>query len=117
MKNEEVGFIGIVPCLINLKSYYIDKSKIPYDDANCINPAWDFGFATNENATVHKNVFKTRFSFALYAKIIEKNIIEINIKNSTTTSTTKSVSTPNIENFPTINIESNKLNVSNIVGE
>lgn len=28
----------------------IDKPKIPYDDANSINPAWEFTFVTNENA-------------------------------------------------------------------
>lgn len=30
----------------------IDKPKIPYDNANSINPAWEFGFVTNENAII-----------------------------------------------------------------
>ncbi|MBQ1187210.1 MAG: hypothetical protein IIX54_05960 [Clostridia bacterium] len=30
----------------------VDKPRIPYDDANSINPAWDFGFVTNENAII-----------------------------------------------------------------
>ena len=30
----------------------IDKPRIPYDGSNSINPAWDFGFVTNENAII-----------------------------------------------------------------
>lgn len=30
----------------------VDKPRIPYDDANSINPAWEFAFVTNENAIV-----------------------------------------------------------------
>ena len=43
----------------------------------------------NAKPTVSKNVFKTRLSFDLKAMMIEKSIIEINIKNSTITKTTK----------------------------
>ena len=30
----------------------IDKPRIPYDDANSINPAWELGFVVNENSII-----------------------------------------------------------------
>ncbi len=73
--------------------------------------------ARKENTVVNKNVFKTLFSLALYAIIIEKKMIEINIKNSTTTNIMNNAKTRAIEKLPTIIVDSKIFNVLNIVGD
>ena len=73
--------------------------------------------AMNDIIAVIKNDFKTFFSLALYASVIEKKMIEINIKNSTITSKTKRLKTQNKENSPIIIVERNNLMVEKKVFE
>lgn len=64
-----------------------------------------------------KNVLRSLFSLDLYAKIIEKNIIDKNIKNSTTTNIINKVMARITENSPDIIIDKNNFKVSRSVGE
>ena len=67
-----------------------------------------------ENTAVNKNDLRILFSLDWYAKTIEKYMIEMNIKNSTTTKITNNARTRNVENFPEIIVESKSFSVSNI---
>lgn len=72
---------------------------------------------THDIKAVIRNVFNTFLSLDLYPITIEKKIIDINIKNSTTTSNIKSVKTQNKENSPTITVDNNNLSVVKNVGD
>ena len=63
-----------------------------------------------------KNVLRSLFSLDLYAKTIEKNIIDKNIKNSTTTNIINKVMARITENSPDIIIDKNNFKVSRSVG-
>lgn len=73
--------------------------------------------ATKASAAVIKKALRNLFSFVLFANTIEKQIIEINIKNSTITKIIKSKRMQNKENSPTTTVEINSFNVEKNVGD
>ena len=67
--------------------------------------------AANDMPNVIKNVFKIFLSFALKPIMIEKSIIEINIKNSTIISATIPTSASATENSPVMTVDNKSFNV------
>ena len=84
-------------------------SFIPFIDKTIIITTRSNDSAAKAQPTAIKNDFKIRFSFDLKPIIIEKSIIEINIKNSTITKTANSVKDKPIETFPVTSVVSKNL--------
>ena len=111
-----------MPVIITLKNAELDSTIVGTDKSTLfISSTITIAIESivrdaKDIAAVIKNVFNTLFSLDLYAIIIEKNIMDRNIKNSTITNRINSTIVRQTCISPEIIVDSNMPNVSNSVG-
>lgn len=81
--------VNLIPLMVKITSKHIKSTMI----------------AANDEHTMIKKVFNIFLSLDLNPIMIEKSMIEINIKNSTITSVTKPISVPTTEISPVMMVD------------